>query len=154
VLIFKALHILSMFTMVTIFIGGEVLVAFAIWRRDVRALATLERLETQSRLPYVGLGALFAGIAFGLLTAATGGLDFFKGWLIAAYVLVALFFVNIAVLGRGVVRLMEEAVEADAGQRSVEDVARDMAASREFLFLAVNVAIFAAIILDMVLKPF
>jgi hypothetical protein len=154
VLIFKALHILSMFTMVTIFIGGEVLVAFAIWRRDVSALATLERLETQSRLPYVGLGALFAGIAFGLLTAATGGLDFFKGWLIAAYVLVALFFVNIAVLGRGVVRLMEEAVEADAGQRSVEDVARDMAASREFLFLAVNVAIFAAIILDMVLKPF
>src|SRR6266496_3373260 len=99
-LIFKALHILSMFTMVTIFLGGEVLVAFATWRRDVHALATLERLFVQSRLPYIGIGALFAGIVFGLLTAATGGLDFFEGWLIAAYVLVALFFVNVAVLGR------------------------------------------------------
>lgn len=85
-----------MFTMVTIFVGGEVLVAFAIWRRDVHGRATLERLETQSRLPHVGLGALVVGIAFGLLTAATGGFDVFTGWLIAAYVLVALFFVNIA----------------------------------------------------------
>jgi hypothetical protein len=33
-------------------------------------------------------------------------------------------------------------------------VVRDMAASRGALFFAVNVAIFGAIILDMVLKPF
>jgi predicted integral membrane protein DUF2269 len=154
VLIFKLLHILSMFTMVTIFIGGEVLVAFTISRRDVHGLATLERLETQSRLPYVGLGALLAGIGFGLLAAATGGLDFFTGWLIAAYLLVALFFVNIAVLGRGVVGLMRSAAEADAGQRPVEEVVREMATRRGTIFFVVNVVIFASIIADMVLKPF
>jgi predicted integral membrane protein DUF2269 len=153
-LIFKVLHILSMFTMVTVFIGGEFLYAFAIWRRDVRALGTLHRLEAQSRLPFVGVGALFAGIAFGLLTAATGGFDFFAGWLIAAYVLVALFFVNVAVLGRGVVRIGEAAGEAEAGERPVEDVVRDMAASRGVLFFAIDAVIFVAIIADMVLKPF
>jgi len=155
-LIFKALHILSMITMITIFSGGEFSYAFAIWRRDVRALASLHRMEKQSRSGIVGLVALLAGIAFGLLTAATGGLDFFEGWLIAAYVLVAVFFVNVALSARTLIRLGDESMEADAGQRPVEEVVRDMVASRgrAVLFFAVNVAIFAAIILDMVLKPF
>jgi hypothetical protein len=47
-------------------------------------------------------------------------------------------------------------MEADAGQRPVEEVTGEMAASRgrAVLFFAINVAIFAAIIVDMVLKPF
>jgi hypothetical protein len=32
-------------------------------------------------LSLIGNVALAAGIGFGLLTAATGGLDFFAGWL-------------------------------------------------------------------------
>ena len=96
-----------------------------------------------------------AGVAFGLLTAATGGLDFFEGWLIAAYLLIALFFVNGAVNERVVRRLGEKAVEAEAGQRSVEEVVSEMAATnRPTLLFVIDVAIFAAIILDMVLKPF
>ena len=47
-LIFKALHILSMVIMITIFSGGEFSYAFAIWRRDVRGLATLHRMELPS----------------------------------------------------------------------------------------------------------
>jgi hypothetical protein len=85
--IFKALHILSMFAMVTVFASGAFLYAFATMRRDVPALATFHRTARTARLPLIGLGALIAGIAFGLLTAATGGLDFFVGWLVAAYVL-------------------------------------------------------------------
>jgi len=156
VLIFKALHILSMFTMVTVFMSGAFLYAFAIWRRDVRALATFHRTAKQARLPVVGFVSLLAGVVFGLLTAMTGGLDFFEGWLIAAYVLVALFFANLALIGRKVIRLGDEAVETDAGQRPVEEVVRDMVASpgRAVLFFAINVVIFAAIIADMVPKPF
>jgi hypothetical protein len=154
--IYKALHILSMFTMVTVFSGGEFSYAFAIWRRDVRALASIHRMEKHSRTGIVGLAALLAGIIFGLLTAATGGLDFFEGWLIAAYVLIAAFFVNVAFFARTLIRLGDEAMEADAGQRPVEEVTGEMAASRgrAVLFFAINVAIFAAIIVDMVLKPF
>lgn len=153
-LTFKALHILSMVTMITVFSGGEFLYAFAIWRRDVRALASLQRLEKQSLLPVVGIVALAAGVVFGLLAAATGGFDFLDGWLIAAYVLVVAFLVNSAVLGREVIRLADKAAEADAGERPVEEVVREMAASRGVLFFAINAVIFVAIIVDMVLKPF
>ena len=52
-------------------------------------------------------------------------------------------------------RLARKAVEADAGKRATEEVVRDMAATRAaWFFFPVNIAIFAAIILDMVLKPF
>lgn len=152
--IFKALHILSMFTMVTAFSGGELLYAMAIRGRDVHALAWVHRTL---RIPFgiAALGGLVAGIAFGLLTAATGGLDFFDGWLIAAYVLVAVFLVNGAVHEPAVRRLGDRAVEADAGQRPVEEVVREMASfSRATLLFAINATIFTLIILDMVLKPF
>jgi uncharacterized membrane protein len=154
-LIFKALHILSMFTMVTIFSGGELFYALAIQGRDVRALAWLHRTEKRFGIAYVALGALVAGVIFGLLTAATGGLDFFDGWLIAAYLLVALFFVSSAIFARATIKLADKAVEADAGQRPIEEVVGEMAASNRALILfGVNATIFGAIIVDMVLKPF
>lgn len=154
-LIFKALHILSMFIMVTIFLGGEFFYTFALWRRDVHGLAWVHRVEVQTRVPIIGLGGLVLGVVFGLLTAATGGLDFFKGWLIVAYLLVAAFLVNAAVLGEKLLGLARKAVQADAGERATEEVLRDIAASRAATFwFPVNVAIFAAIILDMALKPF
>jgi hypothetical protein len=148
------LHVLSMFAMVTVFLGGPFYYAYAVWRRDVRALATFHRIEKQSRIGIVGVVALITGVVFGLLAVATGDFDFFEGWLIAAYVLLAAFLVNVALFESKLVRLGDEAVEADAGQRPVEEVVRGMAASRAVLFVTANVAIFAAIIVDMVLKPF
>jgi len=158
-LIFKALHILSMFAMVTMEIGAEFIYAFAISRRDVSALATIHRIlgARIGRVIILALVAgiaLVAGVAFGLLTAATGGLDFFDGWLIAAYVLVAVFLVTTSLLWRKMNLLADAAVEAEAGRRPVEDVIRDMVASRALRWFAVDVAIVAAIIADMVLKPF
>jgi hypothetical protein len=92
-LTFKLLHILSMFLMVTTQIGGEFFYAVAISRRDVPALAAVHRVAEQSRIGILSVVFLIAGVAFGLLTAATGGFDFVDGWLIAAYVLVAVFVV-------------------------------------------------------------
>jgi uncharacterized membrane protein len=150
--IFKALHILSMFTMVTSFTGGEFFYAYAIWRRDVHALAAVHRIVERSGLAFVAGGALLAGIAFGLLTAATGGFNFFAGWLINAYLLLAAFVVNSLLSARGIVRLGKKAAEADAGQRPVEEVVRDMAGGHSLRLFVGNVVIFALIILDMVLK--
>jgi len=141
--------------MVTVFLGAEFFYTFALWQRDVRALAWVQRAMVQTRLPIFAIAALVIGIVSGLLTVAIGGLDFFEGWLIAAYVLVVAFFVNSAILGEKVLRVAREAVEADAGQRPVEEVVSHItAARRSLLFFPINVAIFAAIILDMVLKPF
>jgi uncharacterized membrane protein len=152
-LIYKALHILSMFTMATIFLGGEFFYSYAVWRRDVRALAWLQRTMMRTLLPIFAILVLLVGIVFGLLTAATGGFDFLDGWLIAAYLLVVAFFVNSFVLGDRLLRVARRAVEADDGKRPVEEVVADMADRSTIIFFPIN-AIFAAIILDMVLKPF
>jgi hypothetical protein len=155
VLIFKALHILSMFAAVTFLIGEAFLYAVAIWRGDVAGLAAVRRLV--GGRPVVGVAFLVAGIVFGLLTALTGAFDFFAGWLIAAYVLVvALFGVNGSPWVQRLPRLGLAAVEAEAGQRPVEEVAGAMRAMRivTLIAVAVNAALMAAIIADMVLKPF
>jgi len=154
-LIFKALHILSMFSAVTMEIGAEFLYAFAVTRRDVRALATVHRILEQARLGPISIAVFISGVVFGLLTALTGGLDFFAGWLIAAYVLVAVIFVSGSRLWPKILLpLGAKAVEAEAGQRPIDDVIRDMVASRALRWFVAMATIFVLIILDMVLKPF
>jgi hypothetical protein len=71
-----------MIAMVTIEIGSEFLYTFAISRRDVRGLATVLRLLEQARAGPASIAAFASGIAFGLLTAATGGFDLFEGWFV------------------------------------------------------------------------
>jgi hypothetical protein len=68
---------------------------------------------------------------FGLLTAATGGPDCFQGWPIAAYVLVAaVLFVNASPFVQRMPKVAREALEADAGLGSVDEVARRIASIR------------------------
>jgi len=154
-LIFTALHVLTMFAAVTFLIGEALFYAIAIWRGDAAGLAAVRRLV--GGRPVVGVSFLLAGIVFGVLAALTGGIDLFAGWLIAAYVLVvALFLVNGSPWVQRLPRLGVEAIEAEAGQRPVEQVVAAMATARTGILVAVavNVALFAAIIADMVLKPF
>jgi uncharacterized membrane protein len=154
-LIFKALHILSMVSMVVLFSGGELYYLLATRSGNVRALAWLHGTERRIGLAFFALGALLSGIVFGLLTAVTGGFDVLDGWLIAAYVLIGLFFVNSFIFATRVVRIGDHAVEAEEGKRPVEEVVAEMAATRSGVALfVINAAIFGAIILDMVLKPF
>jgi uncharacterized membrane protein len=153
-LVFKALHIVSMFGMVTVFLSGAFLYAFATMRRDPHLLAVYHRTARAARLPVIGLVALVAGVAFGLLTAATGSLDFFEGWLLAAYALVFLLFLTVLTVGRPIIELGDEAIEADAEGNSTDEVRHKMARTHPALFLAAMAAIFIAFIFDMVLKPF
>ena len=153
-LIFKVLHVLSMFTAVTLLEGVPIFIALAFWQRDVRGAAAVFRLARRPGNTVIGGAFLLAGIVFGLLTAATGGFDFFAGWLIAAYVLVAVLILsNLLPAKQRLRQIAEEAVEAEAGQRSVDEVVRHMEIA-PLWFLPVDVALFAAIIADMVLKPF
>jgi len=153
VLIWKALHVLSMVTMITAFIGAEVFYAEAIRRRDVAAVAFVQRTLERYGIGFIALGGILAGIVFGLLTAATGGFDFVADWLVIAYVLVAAFFVNAFVVGERVVRVGLAAIKAEAGEVPAEDVVRDMASTRAVFLVTLNAVLFAVIIADMVLKP-
>ena len=153
-LIFKALHILSMFSAVTMEIAAEFLFVYTIARRDVRGLATIHRILERIRLGNVSIAVFVSGIVFGLLTALTGGFDFLAGWLIAAYVLVAMIMVGASILWpRILLPIGVKAVEADEGKRPLEDVVRELAASRVVRFHIAMVTLFVLIILDMVLKP-
>jgi len=155
-LIFKALHILTMFAAVSVLVGEGTFAALAIWRGDVHALAATRRLF--GRRPVVGAALFLLGIGFGLVTAATGGFDFLAGWLIAAYVMAgASIAINLLpVVQKGYLPLVDKSVEAEAGQRPVDEVAGEMLALRSsFLYVVVATwVLFGLIILDMVLKPF
>jgi Mn2+/Fe2+ NRAMP family transporter len=154
-LLFKALHILSMFAAVTFLVGEALLYGRAIWRRDVAGLAAARRLL--GRRPLIGVGFLVAGIVFGALAAVTGAIDLLDGWLIAAYVAVlALFAVNASPWVQRLPQLGEAAIQAPADGPSGDDVLRAIEAARPstLVVVIVNVVLFAAIILDMVFKPF
>ena len=155
-LIFKALHILTMFGAVVFLLGESTYLAAAVWRGDIRAVAAMRRFA--GKRPVIGAAIFFVGIGFGLLAAATGGLDFFAGWLIAAYVLVVVLLglSALPVIQKGLVGIYGMAVEAEAGQRPAKDVTEEMARRRRgiALVVAANWVLFGLIILDMVLKPF
>ena len=153
-LVWKTLHVLSMVTMVTVFIGAEIFYAVAIWRRDVHALAFIQRTVEATGAGIIGLLGILAGIVFGLITAATGGFDYTAGWLIAAYLLVAAFFVNAALIGQKVVEAGKAAMEADEGRRPAEEVLAGLGANRGVILVGINALIFATVIVDMVTKPF
>jgi len=109
----------------------------------------------QVRLGPISIAVFISGVVFGLLTALTGGFDFLAGWLIAAYVLVAVILVGGSRLWPKVfLPLGAKAVEAEAGQRPVDEVVRDMVASRAVWWHVAMATLFVLIILDMVLKPF
>jgi len=151
-LTWKALHVLSMVTMITTFIGAEIFYAAAIWRRDAHALAFVQRTVEQTGAGILGLGALFLGVLFGIATAATGGFDYIAPWLLIAYILVVAFLVNSFSIGRAVVQVGKEALEVVAGTRAAEDVT-ELPANRGVILVGINVIIFATIVADMVLKP-
>jgi hypothetical protein len=154
-LIFKALHILSMFGGVMFLVGEAFFYARAIWRGDLTGLAAVRRLAGDR--PVIGASLFIAGVVFGLLTALTGGFDFLAGWLIAAYALVAtLVVVNALPWVQRLPRLGTAAIEVETGQRPADEVLAAMLAIRTPTLVAVglNVLLFAAIIGDMVLKPF
>jgi hypothetical protein len=155
-LAFKVLHILSMFAAVTFLLGESTYLAVAIWRRDVKALAAIRRVA--GRRPLVGALIFLIGIGLGLLTAATGGLDFFAGWLIAAYVMVVVLLglSGLPVIQKGLLGLADKAVDVEAGRRPAEEVIAEMATLRRGigLVVAANWLLFGAIIVDMIVKPF
>jgi len=153
-ILWKTLHVLSMVTMVTVFIGAETFYAAAMRRRDVHALAFIQRTVERTGAGFIGLGGILLGIVFGLLTAATGGFDFTAGWLIVAYVLVAAFFVNAFLFGEKAVRAGKAAMEAEEGRRPVEEVTATLGTNYGLIVLVINMALFTAVIIDMVVKPF
>jgi len=144
------LHILAMFSAITVVVGAELLANYAIRRRDIGMLRAYFRLGP--RADQVGLGLLVLGIVFGLIAALTIGWDLLTAWLIIAYVLVALTlivgFSSVPYLGR-----VEAALPDADGDPPSPDLEVLLSSPRLLLTSGASMALTALIIADMVYKP-
>jgi hypothetical protein len=151
VLIWKFLHIASMFTSVTLLFAYDIVLHRSAARGDVatvRAVGKLKPLVENS-----GVVMFLLGVAFGIITALVGPFELTQGWLITAYVLVAL----ILVLGGGPesvwLKQLIQAADQDGGDgQSAEFVARVHDPRRHLSW--VSAVLYAAVIYVMVYKPF
>lgn len=149
-MIFKYLHILTMFTAVTLMFGGELL--FHLVRRtgDVGALRRF--LDVVFPVFRIGVALLTLGVAFGLLAAVTIGFNLTAGWLLLAYTLIVAIYalgfgVGVPYFGR-----VRRAIGRDDTAASPE-LRRVLADRRGVGDLVFATILYVAIIYVMVLKP-
>jgi hypothetical protein len=146
--LWKFLHVLSMFSSVTLLVGGDAL--FHALRRTGDRPALRRFLAVVSPLFGVGVGLLTLGVVFGLLTAASGGFDFLARWLVGAYVIVAVLYLVGLLAGLPYYRNAATALAPDADD---ERARRALDDSRGWGSLAISVVGYVAIIFLMVVKP-
>jgi hypothetical protein len=149
--IFKYLHVLTMFAAVTLMFGGEVL--FHLLRRSNDFNALRRFLEVVFPVFRVGVGLLSLGVVFGLLAAQTIGFSLTSGWLLLAYALIA----GIYLIGFGVgvpyFNRVREALNDSSLQPDSPELRRVLHDPRWMLDLVVSVLLYVAIIFVMVVKP-
>jgi hypothetical protein len=149
--VWKALHVLAMFSAVTLFFGGSILLHRLVATGDVPAIRRF--LTVVDPLFRAGVALLTLGVILGLVTAMTGGLSLLQPWLILAYVLVAAIYL----VGFGIGVPWYRAVSVNAaispdGAPSPE--LREAIDDRRGRFdLYASALLYAAVIAVMVLKP-
>ena len=149
-LIFKFLHIVSMFAAVTLLVGGSISFALIAHRRDPQLIVRFSPIL--SRIEGTGVVVAIAGVVFGVLTALTGGFDLLDGWLIVAYAITITLFILGPIESVFAGRVIT-AAEASPDTPSPELKAQ--LADRRGDFLAiVSTVLYVLIIADMVFKPF
>ncbi len=144
------LHIVSMFAAVTIVIGAEWWVTYAIRQRDVGALKAYFRVS--SRAEMAGGLMLVVGIVFGLIAANTAGFDLLQGWLVLAYILVGATLV-LGGINAGYLKAVKAAALENEGDEPGPTLAPLLDSKRTMVVALVDFAIIAAVIWSMVYKP-
>lgn len=147
----KVLHVVSMFSAVTLLVGGSVYFDALVRKRDARVLAAFGE-TAMGPLGNIGIGLVIAGVVFGLVTAIVGDFDLTQTWLVIAYVLVVILFVVGPIEGK----LAGKAIAAaqEAGDGWPDDLAKIADDPRRSTLTWVSTLIYAVIVVDMVAKPF
>ncbi len=151
VLIWKFLHIASMFTAVTALFAYDVVIHRSAARGDASTVSAVGKLKPL--VENTGVVMFLLGIVFGLITAIVGPFDLTQGWLITAYVLVAI----ILVIGGGpesawLKQLIQAADRSGGDGQSPEFTERVHDPRRHLTW--VSAFLYAAVIYVMVVKPF
>jgi hypothetical protein len=150
-LIFKFLHIASMFATVTLIFGSMVFLDLIARRGDVAAYLRLDALVQRTDL--VALGLFVSGIVFGVVTAIAGQMDLTASWLVLAYVLVALIVIEgvfITVPRYNHIREVARNSEPEVAGEAIGRLVRD---PRHLLLVILVGVLWLSIVYVMVVKP-
>jgi uncharacterized membrane protein len=148
----KFLHILSMFTAVTMFVGGEFYLSSMERSRDVRAIR--RGYQAGKKLDGIGVAAAILGLVLGIVTAIAGELDLTQTWLILAYVIFA------AIMAMGIAywtprsKRILEAAEASPDDAPSPQLDALINRSADKTMTVIDILLWVSIIFVMVVKPF
>lgn len=140
------LHIATMFTVVVIHSGPQILVLAAARTGQSAAVVGIAGMYARTGRAVPPLGIL--GLLFGIATALTGGFNLLAPWLLIAYGLFLVLVIYGGVKSHPYIVSLGEAVrEGRPGHQEL--LGRPLT-----MIVAVDALIYGAIIADMVLKPF
>lgn len=149
--IFKYLHVVSMFFAVALAVSTELVLRRIAQSGEVAAI----RVAVARVKPFANLASAFfvGGVAFGIIAALAGQIDLLRPWLVLSYVafagaLVIGFTTTDPWVGR-----LERAVAADGDGGSSETLEAVIADPRARAGTWALMALIAAIVFLMVVKP-
>lgn len=143
---FLVLHILTMFVVVALHSGPQILILVAARTRQPTVVAGIAEMYARSGRAVPPLGIL--GGAFGVATAVTGGFNLLAPWLLIAYGLFALLVVYGSVVSVPYIARLGKAVRENWADQEA------LLGRRLTAIAAVDALIYVLIIGDMVVKPF
>ena len=150
--VWKFLHIASMFTAVSIFVGQGMLSGAVARSGDVPALRRV--LAAEERFAPIGGAFFLLGLVFGFVTAIVGEFDLTQTWLLIAYAL-AIFILLMGFLYHGPqTQRLKVAAEASPDDRPSPELERLTHASSAVAVNVLDALAWLAIIYLMVAKPF
>jgi hypothetical protein len=145
-LIWKLIHVVSMFGVITLWVG-----AWVIWDLVARTgdRAALRRVDQVSqRTGQVGFGLLLVGIAAGFATAIAGGFNLTAPWLLIAY---AVLLSDLLVLRWATVHVARVRAAQNDEAADLKGIASSRRGNATF---AVLVGFWLLLVADMIVKPF
>jgi uncharacterized membrane protein len=150
-LIWKFLHIATMFAAVTLLFATDLLFYRAARRGDVEGLRRIGHYGQP--IGTLGVALALTGIGFGFVTALVGGFNLLAPWLLIAYALVLALILLGAVVEEPLKARILKAAEASGGGPPSEQLRRLLADRRGEIFNVVSAALYVAVIFVMVVKP-
>jgi len=149
-LLWKTLHIMSFFLAFGFFMAPNLFALVALRSRDGAAIRrTVEGAKIFDRLGGMSVGL---GVIFGIVTALTGEISLLSGWLVTAYIMLAL----IIIVGEGIVAPRLRRVAAAIGEQGTLNPEAEalIRSSGLSVLILIPPLLFLTVVYVMVNKPF
>lgn len=148
----KFAHIAAMFAAVSIFVGQGMLEGAVARSGDVPALRRV--LAAEDRFTPIGGGLFLLGIAFGVVTALTGGFGLLAPWLIIGYLLTAIILIVAFAYHAPTTNRLKALAAASSDDAPSPELRRELDRPTGMVVNVVDGLVWLGVIFVMVVKPF